>query len=72
LRDGLSLTFATARSDLVPPTEQKIPRVDSATLAATDHFATMSNSPSYLKHLLALLFALIPLAAVVGACVACP
>jgi len=32
----------------------------------------MNDSPSHLKHCLALLFALIPLAAVVGACVACP
>lgn len=32
----------------------------------------MNTSPSHLKHVLALLFALIPLAAVVGACVACP
>jgi hypothetical protein len=32
----------------------------------------MNTSPSHLKHFLALLFALIPLAVVVGACVACP
>jgi len=44
-----------------------------ATLGAADHFVVMNNGPTFhLKHFMALLLALIPLAAVVGACVACP
>jgi hypothetical protein len=42
-------------------------------LAAVEHCAgAMDNQTFHLKHFLALLLALIPLAVVVGACVTCP
>lgn len=58
---------------MVPVSNKKISGGEAATSPTFDHSGRMtSNSPSRLKHFVALLLALIPLAVVVGACVTCP
>ncbi|MGN6278051.1 MAG: hypothetical protein ACTHM8_04930 [Sphingomonas sp.] len=58
---------------IVPPREKKNPDARMETNSRAKHFdREMDNQSFHLKHFLALLLALIPLAVVVGACVTCP